>query len=51
MVVLMLLEEMERHVPGGKRYSSIQSGLGRREAFGIVSGREMCCCFCCCCCL
>ena len=31
----------DSYVPGGKRYSSIQVGLSRREAPGIVSGREM----------
>jgi len=36
----------DTYVPGGKRYSSTQAGLSRREASGIVSGREMCVCVC-----
>ena len=28
-------------LPGGKRYSYIRAGLSRREASGIVTGREL----------
>ena len=28
-------------VPGGKRYAYIRAGLSRREATGIVTGREL----------
>jgi hypothetical protein len=37
-----LSEELEGHlVAGGKRYSYIRAGLRRREASGIITGREL----------
>ena len=42
-LVSMLLEELERYLRSRhSRYSSIHAGLRRREASGIVAGREMC---------
>jgi hypothetical protein len=39
----MLIEELERYLRSRhSRYSSIHAGLRRREASGIVAGREMC---------